>query len=541
MRVDYSRKSTEEDTMRSAGGPDRYRLVVVVGVLLVVMTAAIVGVTVWVVTQQTGGEAAPRRPSETVVNYVGWEEAPPPESDAHIIDADGRQRTAETSTESTGSTQSGAPASLQESAQVQTNLVQLGPNRQQLQLDQLQAGDYSQNVVDVMKQLQQQQQQLGEDPHTAQRQPGIRQGGTIQSYGVLDTYQHDLAPSWPPGGPGANPNRIGQSFEGVAQPYDPAFAASGGGAGAWGGPGLQQHPSGGQNQAPGLYHPADRPGDRYGDPHGDRHGDHHVDRHGDRFGERVGEAPNAGRGQPMGLRPFHAEPDRAAFARRGEQERPRRPPFRSRDATNRTHASDDPATNAGLDLAVSGWSAFSFGMFLLKKMVQIMGYGRQSRMVPDESSMFLRALDVAGKIVGFDATEELAVLGDGLSEARSFPETGPEDADEPELSRVDLVNGLFRVGLNMVNLFTAEGELNVSECLWGAYCEDLQRRSRDGSVAKVNSIGLKLIRGDVQDYIGVGQMMSMIREFEGSQCQKLFPECHGRAATRFIGDLFGGA
>ena len=216
-----------------------------------------------------------------------------------------------------------------------------------------------------------------------------------------------------------------------------------------------------------------------------------------------------------------------------------------REAFNRTYSAGDPATNAGLDLAVSGWSAFSFGMFMLKKLVQIMGYGRQSRMVPDESSMFLRALDVAGKIVGFDASEELAVLGDDLSEARSFPEMDSDDAEEPEMSRVDLVNGLFRVGLNMVNVFTSEGEVNFSECLWGAYCEDLQRRSGDGSldgiVAKVNSIGLKLIRGDVQDYIGVGQMMSMVRDFEGSQCQKLFPACHGRAAEMFMRDMFGGA
>ncbi|KAF0296250.1 hypothetical protein FJT64_006305 [Amphibalanus amphitrite] len=498
--------------MRTHGGPERYRLVVVVGVLLVVMTAAIVGVTVWVVTQQTAGDAAPRRPSETVVNYVGWEEVPPPESDSHIISGDQRQQVSASTAEPT-TTRSGL-----DSAQIQASLAQLGPNRQ-LQLDQLQPGDYSQNVADVMKQLQQQQDQLGQQTTQRQQQP-IRHGGTIEGYGVLETYQHDLPPAWP-SGPGANPDRMGQSFEGVAQPYDPAFSAPGSG-GAWSGPGRQQLGHEGQHQE-GMY----RPGDRYG--------------------ERPADPANAGRGgQPMGLRPFRGESDRAAFARRGEQERPRRPPFRSRDAANRTYAAaDDPATNAGLDLAVSGWSAFSFGMFLLKKLVQIMGYGRQSRMVPDESSMFLRALDVAGKIVGFDATEELSVLGEGLSEARSFPETGPEDTAEPEMSRVDLVNGLFRVGLNMVNLFTAEGELNISECLWGAYCEDLQRRSADGTVdgivAKVNSIGLKLIRGDVRDYIGVGQMMDMVRDFEGSQCQKLFPACHGRQAVRFVGDLFGGA
>lgn len=512
--------------MHSTGGGQRHRLVVVVGALLIVMTAVIVGVTVWVVTQQSAADT--RAPTETLVNYVGWDTAPPvPESDASRR---APIRVTPAPAEETPLLETSPPES-DPGGTAQPSLTQFSAGMSLNQPTTMEAGDYPQNVAEVMKHMHSQQLQQSQLGQTQ----GVRQGGTIQSYGVLETYPSQ---AWP-----ATPNRMGQAFQGVAYPFQPQ----------------QMSPSSAPSSTSSTWSSAVPPTDA--------------------VPETSGASPQGG------LRPFHSEPehgldrergpsrdqdrrrdrerDRPLYRRRQDENRgrPRRPPprrqpppFRSRSEVNRTQS--DPTVSAGLDLAVSGWSAFSFGIFLIKKLLQIMGYGgHESRAILDETDMFLRALEVAGRVTGFDASSELAVLEQDVSlststspEGRSWSAEGLNPAQEedevPPLSKTDLVNRLFGVGLNLVNLFTSKGDLNVAECLWGAYCEELQDRSRktastDAIVAKVNAIGLQLIRGQVEDYIGVGEMVDMIRDSRSDQCSQLFPACHGQRAAGFMADLLG--
>jgi len=89
------------------------------------------------------------------------------------------------------------------------------------------------------------------------------------------------------------------------------------------------------------------------------------------------------------------------------------------------------------------------------------------------------------------------------------------------------VNNYVKLVMNLMNAYVEDTE--EFECIYAAYCMELNQQARlsgmASSVAKINSVGLRLALHELRSEDTLGSLMRALVKWEDVPCQELFPGC----------------
>ena len=95
--------------------------------------------------------------------------------------------------------------------------------------------------------------------------------------------------------------------------------------------------------------------------------------------------------------------------------------------------------------------------------------------------------------------------------------------DNPEST----VNNYVKLVMNLMDAYVKD--TTEFECIYAAYCYELNQQAKlegmASSVAKINSVGLRLALKDLPSADTIPALMSSVMSFQDLQCDALFPSC----------------
>ena len=91
------------------------------------------------------------------------------------------------------------------------------------------------------------------------------------------------------------------------------------------------------------------------------------------------------------------------------------------------------------------------------------------------------------------------------------------------------VNNYLRLLMNLMNIYTSDNSQRDVDCVWQLYCYQLNQQASLGgmasSVAKINSVGMKLILEEIPATAAVPAVFRSMVKWSDLQCDKMFPKC----------------
>ncbi len=168
----------------------------------------------------------------------------------------------------------------------------------------------------------------------------------------------------------------------------------------------------------------------------------------------------------------------------------------------------------------------SFGIFLLNSVNDLMR--RNQGMAGEQGRSFSAGDDAetsALKSLIFSQEEEEEMLDRvGLKEADE--EEKSTTAMQPEKSTS--LNSYLRLLMNLMNAYRDGSESDL-QCLWSLYCGQLNRQASLGGVAgvvaRINSVGMRVILETVPTRHASGLAARAIMKWEDMRCHEMFPLC----------------
>jgi hypothetical protein len=95
------------------------------------------------------------------------------------------------------------------------------------------------------------------------------------------------------------------------------------------------------------------------------------------------------------------------------------------------------------------------------------------------------------------------------------------------------VNNYVRLVMNLVNAYIKDGA--EFECIYAAYCYEVNEQARMGgmasSVAKINSVGLKLALREIRTDDTMSALARSLLAWEDMPCEVMFPTCDLQSGT----------
>ena len=91
------------------------------------------------------------------------------------------------------------------------------------------------------------------------------------------------------------------------------------------------------------------------------------------------------------------------------------------------------------------------------------------------------------------------------------------------------INNYLRLLMNLMNIYTSENSQRDVDCVWQIYCYQLNEQANLGgmasSVAKINSVGMKLILEEIPGSAAIPAVFRSMVNWSDLQCDKMFPGC----------------
>jgi len=174
----------------------------------------------------------------------------------------------------------------------------------------------------------------------------------------------------------------------------------------------------------------------------------------------------------------------------------------------------------------------SMGIFLLNSVNELVQTGNlpagQARSMPTDTALMNLVKDSTRHEEVFQLFNSTAFdffdHDDGQSLLNKIKPTNPASA----------VNSYVRLVMNLVNAYIRDGA--EFECIYAAYCYEVNEQAKLGgmasSVAKINSVGLRLALKELPTDFTVPALAKSLISWTDLPCDKLFPTCDLTAGTK---------
>ena len=91
------------------------------------------------------------------------------------------------------------------------------------------------------------------------------------------------------------------------------------------------------------------------------------------------------------------------------------------------------------------------------------------------------------------------------------------------------INNYLKLVMNLMTIYNSAEKDRDVDCVWQLYCHVLNKQAELGgmasTVAKINSVGMKLVLEEIQSADAVPAVFRSIVHWKPLQCAAMFPKC----------------
>ena len=91
------------------------------------------------------------------------------------------------------------------------------------------------------------------------------------------------------------------------------------------------------------------------------------------------------------------------------------------------------------------------------------------------------------------------------------------------------INNYLKLVMNLMTIYNSAEKDRDVDCVWQLYCHVLNKQAELGgmasTVAKINSVGMKLVLEEIQSADAVPAVFRSIVHWKPLQCSAMFPKC----------------
>ena len=208
--------------------------------------------------------------------------------------------------------------------------------------------------------------------------------------------------------------------------------------------------------------------------------------------------------------------------------------LQSKYLTDVASGSGSHPAQAVYERSLSSLLFLSMGIFLLNSVNELVDSGNlpssgQARAFPTNVALENLAKDTERHKEVFELFNSTAFdLFDHNEDANTVLELIKPDTP------VSTVNNYVRLIMNLMNAYMKDS--SEFECIYAAYCYEVNQQAKlegmASSVAKINSVGLRLAVADLASSDTLPALVSSLWAWHDLPCDTIFPSCHLGTVTK---------